>query len=101
MTDPRLQTLLNSAMSRGDYADVALVMAQMNTEAVAKYRERCLCATGANAGKPHVFETKHAGGWPITCACMYCGYHAPEPFCRKPLECCLAGRCCSEIVCND
>ena len=97
-----LQSRLNSAMARQDMADIALVMAQLNSEAVAKYRERCLCPeSSSNAGRPHVFETKHAGGWPITCACMYCGYHAPEPFCRKPLECCLAGRCCSEIVCND
>lgn len=102
MTDPRLQTLLNSAMSRGDYADVALVLAQMTADNVAQYRARCLCPeTSANAGKPHVFETKHAGGWPIACSCVHCGHSAPESFCRHPLTCCFAGRCCSEIVCND
>jgi hypothetical protein len=37
-----------------------------------------------------------------------CGYHnqevtshVPYPFCRKPLACVMAGRCMSDMVCND
>jgi len=96
-TDARLQPLLNSALARGDYADVRLVLAQMTAESVAKYRERCICSDGA----PHVFETKYRAGWPAERACVKCGTSAPEPFCRHPLTCCLAGRCAAEFVCND
>jgi len=101
VTDSRLQSLLNRALSHGDSNDVALVAAQINAEAVAHYRERCLCPEGTNAGKPHVFQKTFKAGWPEKCACIHCGKHAPIEFCRKPLECCLAGRCCSEIACND
>jgi len=102
--DTRLQPLLNRALARGDYTDVQLVLAQMSAENVARYNERCLCpADSDNAGKPHVFKTTHApnGLWPEECACIHCGKHARDVFCRKPLECCLAGRCAAEFCCND
>jgi len=99
----RLQPLLNRALAAGNMTDVQLVLAQMNVENVQRYNERCLCPTGPNAGKPHVFKTTHApnGLWPEECACIHCGKHAPDVFCRKPHECVLAGRCCAEIACND
>jgi len=53
-------------------------------------------------GKSHVW-TRRIGddGFPKSMACHRCGVNAPEPFCRSPQSCYLAGRCLSEIACND
>ena len=40
-------------------------------------------------------------GFPKSMACLRCGVHAPEAFCRTPQTCYLAGRCLSEIACNE
>jgi hypothetical protein len=33
--------------------------------------------------------------------CVTCGKRAPYPFCHSPEECCAAGKCTAEFVCND
>ena len=103
MQADRLQSLLNRALASGNYTDVARLMAQLNHETITRYTERCLCPDGPNAGKPHEFKTTYHPNdlWPEKCACVHCGKTTPIEFCRKPLECVLAGRCCAEYACND
>lgn len=57
-----------------------------------------LCIDGGS----HVW-TRRVGedGWPKSMSCQRCGVTAPEPFCRTPQTCHVAGRCVAEFACND
>ena len=53
-------------------------------------------------GQPHVWFRPHDGrGFPSECKCVRCERQAPEPFCRTLELCSKAGRCMSEIACNE
>jgi hypothetical protein len=53
-------------------------------------------------GKSHVWPRRYgANGFPSVCECNRCQVKAPEPFCRTPQSCYVAGRCLAEVACNE
>lgn len=53
-------------------------------------------------GKSHVWTRRYGtDGFPSVCECNRCKVLAPEPFCRTPQACYVAGRCLAEVCCNE
>lgn len=84
-----LQNALTEAVVSGNYPDIARVMGEMNRENAKQYCEH------------NFVRLEGKDGWPGGQRCRKCAAQTPEVFCRTPHKCCEAGRCMSEIACND